>query len=159
MQAENVVKDGSSEGAKANTGDLDFESLFLEDTWGVTSTPADGADEPKMDGGSKADGKKKSGGKGSKSGKSQNSTGGEIVSGCNGDGGGGTVSGSSYEGGYPELKPNAIWSESDCDLLMFLEARYMEEKWLQMQAGFFNWTGRMVDAEIIKAKFAEDGLI
>jgi len=41
---------------------------------------------------------------------------------------------------------------------MFLEARYMEEKWLQMQAGFFNWTGRMVDAEIIKAKFAEDGL-
>jgi len=89
--------------------------------------------------------------------KFRHSCGSELINGGNTSAGnwnnGGPV------GGYPELKSNSVWSEADCDLLMFLEARYMEEKWLQMQAGFFNWTGRMVDAEIMKAKFAEDGLL
>lgn len=57
----------------------------------------------------------------------------------------------------PELKPNKFWTEQDVDILMFLEARHTDEKWLQIQAGFYNWTGRMVDSDIIKAKFIEDG--
>ncbi|KAG9229715.1 hypothetical protein BJ875DRAFT_522223 [Amylocarpus encephaloides] len=55
------------------------------------------------------------------------------------------------------LKPNSIWSKDDCEVLEELERRHKNNKWLEVQAGFFNWTGRMVEGEIIQKKFREDG--
>ncbi|KAH8821768.1 hypothetical protein F5884DRAFT_102332 [Xylogone sp. PMI_703] len=54
------------------------------------------------------------------------------------------------------LRPNFIWSQEDCEVLEMLEEQYVEQKWLQLQAKFFNWTGRMIPAEIIQKKFEED---
>ncbi|KAI9741553.1 MAG: hypothetical protein M1818_004359 [Claussenomyces sp. TS43310] len=53
----------------------------------------------------------------------------------------------------PRLQPDDIWDRGDCELLEILEARYRDQKWLQIQAGFYNLTGRMVAADIIKLKF------
>ena len=55
------------------------------------------------------------------------------------------------------LQHNEIWSKDDCEVLEILEAQYREHKWLHIQAGFFNWTGRMISAELIESKFREDG--
>jgi len=137
---------------------LDFENLFLDDNWGVSPQPAGGAEEGNMSSPAGRDN-----GKSNKSGTSQKAYGDELVSGRSfgsglDDGDGAPVGRSGNGCGYPELNPDVHWSEADCDLLMFLESRYVDEKWLQMQAGFFNWTGRMVAAEIIKAKFEKDGL-
>ncbi|KAI0514425.1 hypothetical protein F5B22DRAFT_647737 [Xylaria bambusicola] len=60
---------------------------------------------------------------------------------------------------YPDqktLKPDRFYSESDCRVLAGLEARYRANKWLHIQADFCNATGRMVEAEILKAKFDEE---
>ncbi|KAI1193816.1 hypothetical protein F5X97DRAFT_312902 [Nemania serpens] len=60
---------------------------------------------------------------------------------------------------YPDqkaLRPDRFYSESDCRVLAGLEARYRAHKWLLIQADFRNATGRMVEAEILKAKFYED---
>jgi hypothetical protein len=40
-----------------------------------------------------------------------------------------------------------------------LEAKYEENKWMHMQAGFYNWGGRMVDASMIEKKFRDDGAV
>ena len=56
------------------------------------------------------------------------------------------------------LRSDASWSAHDCHLLEELEATYRNNKWLQMQADFYNWTGRMVDSSIIERKFKDDGL-
>jgi hypothetical protein len=55
------------------------------------------------------------------------------------------------------LKPDAVWTQDDCEVLEWLESKYEENKWLHMQAGFYNWTGRMVIAELIQKKFRDDG--
>ncbi|KAI1111094.1 hypothetical protein F5Y14DRAFT_464995 [Nemania sp. NC0429] len=60
---------------------------------------------------------------------------------------------------YPDRKtlhPDRFYSESDCRVLAGLEARYRANKWLYIQAEFCNATGRMVEAEILRAKFYED---
>ncbi|KAI8951321.1 hypothetical protein F4801DRAFT_294248 [Xylaria longipes] len=60
---------------------------------------------------------------------------------------------------YPDqkvLRADRFYSESDCRVLAGLEARYRANKWLYIQADFCNATGRMVQAEILKAKFYED---
>ncbi|RFU33934.1 hypothetical protein B7463_g2412, partial [Scytalidium lignicola] len=54
------------------------------------------------------------------------------------------------------LRPNFIWSQEDCETLEMLEEQYVEQKWLQLQAKFFNWTGRMIPAELIQKKFEDD---
>lgn len=51
------------------------------------------------------------------------------------------------------LEADGIWSREDCETLELLEQRYRDHKWLQMQAGFYNMTGRMVSADIIRLKF------
>ncbi|KAI0201237.1 hypothetical protein F4808DRAFT_131781 [Astrocystis sublimbata] len=59
---------------------------------------------------------------------------------------------------YPRqkiLRPDRFYSESDCRVLAGLEARYRANKWLYIQADFCNATGRMVDSEILRAKFEE----
>jgi hypothetical protein len=59
--------------------------------------------------------------------------------------------------GKGRLKPDAVWTRDDCEVLEWLESKYEENKWLHMQAGFYNWTGRMVIAELIQQKFRDDG--
>jgi hypothetical protein len=56
------------------------------------------------------------------------------------------------------LKADDNWSREDCEILEMLEARYREQKWLSMQASFYNLTGRMVRADIIERKLSETGL-
>ena len=56
-----------------------------------------------------------------------------------------------------QLHVNDVWSKDDCEVLELLELQYREHKWLHIQAGFFNWTGRMITAELIECKFREDG--
>ncbi|KAI2643535.1 hypothetical protein GGS21DRAFT_542308 [Xylaria nigripes] len=53
------------------------------------------------------------------------------------------------------LRPDANYTESDCRILAGLEARYRAQKWLQIQADFCNATGRMVDEQLLRAKFYE----
>jgi len=53
------------------------------------------------------------------------------------------------------LKADDNWSREDCEILEMLEARYREQKWLSMQASFYNLTGRMVRADIIERKLSE----
>jgi hypothetical protein len=66
-----------------------------------------------------------------------------------------------YEQGYGQnwrgLRADAIWTLADCECLEQLEQRYRVNKWLHLQADFYNWTGRMVSAELIEQKFREDG--
>lgn len=61
------------------------------------------------------------------------------------------------ESGKGRLRPDGIWTQDDCEVLEWLESKYEENKWLHMQAGFYNWTGRMVIAELIQKKFKDDG--
>jgi hypothetical protein len=61
--------------------------------------------------------------------------------------------------GYGRLRPDDIWSREDLEVLEFLEAKYEENKWMYMQAGFYNWGGRMVDASMIEKKFRDDGAV
>jgi len=55
------------------------------------------------------------------------------------------------------LRPDGVWTEDDCEILEYLKNKYEENKWLHMQAGFYNWTGRMVIAQLIEQKFKDDG--
>ena len=61
--------------------------------------------------------------------------------------------------GQVRLRPDDVWTKEDCDILDMLETRYTEHKWLHLQAGFYNWTGRMVVGEMIERKFVEDGAL
>ncbi|TGO54474.1 hypothetical protein BOTNAR_0266g00080 [Botryotinia narcissicola] len=56
------------------------------------------------------------------------------------------------------LRPDKIWSAEDCETLEYLMEKHRSTQWLQLQAGFFNYTGRMVKAEFIERKFIKDGL-
>lgn len=67
--------------------------------------------------------------------------------------------GSREQSMHKSLQPDNIWTEEDCRIMEELEKRHRENKWLEIQAGFFNWTGRMVVAEIIEKKFKRDGFI
>ncbi|KAI0408245.1 hypothetical protein F4802DRAFT_458923 [Xylaria palmicola] len=60
---------------------------------------------------------------------------------------------------YPDrkaLRPDRFYSESDCRVLAGLEARHRALKWLHIQADFRNATGRMVEADMLRAKFYEE---
>jgi len=57
-----------------------------------------------------------------------------------------------------QLLPDENWSAEDCYLLREIEAKFERTKWLQVQADFYNWSGRMVDASFIQGKFQKDGL-
>lgn len=63
--------------------------------------------------------------------------------------------GESDSGSGGRLKADANWTEVDCAILEMLEARYREQKWLSLQASFYNLTGRMVVAEMIERKLME----
>ncbi|KAE8450210.1 hypothetical protein EG329_006991 [Mollisiaceae sp. DMI_Dod_QoI] len=118
----------------------------------------DGGKEKKSNygaGGGKKDKKhKKQGGGGDNQNKDQISKPGDGDNEDNGGGHGGyNFSGPQI---YGKLKPDSMWSKDDCDVLENMMERYEGEKWLHMQAGFYNWTGRMVAAEFIEKKFKHD---
>lgn len=60
--------------------------------------------------------------------------------------------------GKGHLRPDHIWSAEDCETLEYLMEKHTSTQWLQLQAGFFNYTGRMIKAEFIERKFRKDGL-
>lgn len=52
--------------------------------------------------------------------------------------------------------PDAAWSAADCRILAVIESKYDALRYKQYQADFFNATGRMVSADLIRAKMARD---
>ncbi|KAI1635915.1 hypothetical protein F4809DRAFT_642024 [Biscogniauxia mediterranea] len=64
-----------------------------------------------------------------------------------------------YGAMYPNqrtLRPDARWSADDCRTLAVLEARRRHLWWQFLQSDFYNATGRVVDAEVLRAKFEEE---
>ena len=48
--------------------------------------------------------------------------------------------------------PDAYFGPRDCEVLAAVESRYQRGKWLEMQANFYNVTGRMVPLDLIRKK-------
>ncbi|KAM0340025.1 hypothetical protein ACHAPQ_001299 [Fusarium lateritium] len=60
-----------------------------------------------------------------------------------------------YKEMYPaeiHPKPDAYLGKRDCDILASLDSKYKKSRWLEMQANFYNVTGRMVPLEAIRAR-------
>lgn len=60
-----------------------------------------------------------------------------------------------YKDMYPaeiQPKPDAYFSRQDCDLLATIDSKYKKSRWLEMQANFYNATGRMIPLEAIRRK-------
>ncbi|CAH0053457.1 unnamed protein product [Clonostachys solani] len=51
---------------------------------------------------------------------------------------------------YP--KADETFSQADCEILASVESQYKRSKWLEMQANFYNVTGRLVPIELIRAR-------
>ncbi|KAJ4388971.1 hypothetical protein N0V93_006433 [Gnomoniopsis smithogilvyi] len=51
-------------------------------------------------------------------------------------------------------EPDEIFDEDDCILLALADSRRRENRWLNIQADYFNVTGRMVPQEVLKWKLA-----
>lgn len=51
-------------------------------------------------------------------------------------------------------EPDEIFDEDDCILLALADSRRRENRWLNIQADYFNVTGRMVPLEVLKWKLA-----
>ncbi|OBS18697.1 hypothetical protein FPOA_10424 [Fusarium poae] len=47
-------------------------------------------------------------------------------------------------------QPDAYLNERDCALLSTIDSKYKQSRWLEMQANFYNVTGRMVPLEAIR---------
>jgi hypothetical protein len=47
------------------------------------------------------------------------------------------------------------FSALDCQVLSLLEVKHKVQRWLELQAGFFNATGRMVPVEMLRRKLGE----
>lgn len=50
------------------------------------------------------------------------------------------------------VEPDAHFSRGDCLVLEMIDARYRSTRWQEIQARFFNETGRMVPLEVIRRK-------
>ncbi|CAG7558640.1 unnamed protein product [Fusarium equiseti] len=46
--------------------------------------------------------------------------------------------------------PDAYLNQRDCDLLATIDSKYKRSRWLEMQANFYNVTGRMIPLEAIR---------
>ncbi|SPJ75093.1 uncharacterized protein FTOL_04824 [Fusarium torulosum] len=60
-----------------------------------------------------------------------------------------------YKEMYPaeiHPKPDAYLGKRDCDVLASIDSKYKKSRWLEMQANFYNVTGRMVPLEAIRAR-------
>lgn len=54
------------------------------------------------------------------------------------------------------IRTGGDWTECECAMLEKVLRRYENNKWLHIQAGLFNMTGRMVDGEVIRQKVEVD---
>ncbi|EEU44616.1 uncharacterized protein NECHADRAFT_84575 [Fusarium vanettenii 77-13-4] len=54
----------------------------------------------------------------------------------------------------PEIhpQPDKDFCKKDCELLGSIDAKYKKSRWLEMQANFYNVTGRLIPLETIRAK-------
>ncbi|KAL2676673.1 hypothetical protein Neosp_010437 [[Neocosmospora] mangrovei] len=54
----------------------------------------------------------------------------------------------------PEIhpQPDKDFCKKDCELLGSIDAKYKKSRWLEMQANFYNVTGRLIPPETIRAK-------
>ncbi|KAK2628528.1 hypothetical protein QTJ16_001631 [Diplocarpon rosae] len=57
---------------------------------------------------------------------------------------------------YGKLRPTSVWTADDCMKLEHLDRMY-QYKWAHIQKGFYDWTGRMISADLIERKFRDDG--
>ncbi|KND93913.1 hypothetical protein TOPH_01847 [Tolypocladium ophioglossoides CBS 100239] len=60
-----------------------------------------------------------------------------------------------YQAMYPNMiqpEPDEFFGERDCAVLASVDSKYKRSKWLEMQANFYNVTGRMVPLHIIRDK-------
>ncbi|OWO99792.1 hypothetical protein B2J93_6847 [Marssonina coronariae] len=55
-----------------------------------------------------------------------------------------------------KLRPSSAWTADDCAKLEHLD-RMHQYRWAHIQKGFYDWTGRMISAELIERKFKDDG--
>jgi hypothetical protein len=53
------------------------------------------------------------------------------------------------------LSPDGSLSARDCYVLRVLDSKHKVERWLRLQAAFFNATGRMVPVELLQAKLEQ----
>lgn len=51
------------------------------------------------------------------------------------------------------VQPGSVFSDLDCKLLTILVTKHRRQKWLELQAEFFNTTGRMVDARLLESQW------
>lgn len=47
-------------------------------------------------------------------------------------------------------QPNGYFSQEDCNVLATFDSKYKRSRWLEMQANFFNVTGRMVPVDALR---------
>ncbi|KAK3181085.1 hypothetical protein K4F52_007626 [Lecanicillium sp. MT-2017a] len=56
---------------------------------------------------------------------------------------------------YVELEADACFSQRDCEILKTLDSQYRKCRWLEIQANFYNATGRMIPLERIRTKLEQ----
>jgi hypothetical protein len=140
-----------------DTGGMDFSTLFTDENWGNTGGSGWG---PPKEVAQETDAKKNDGGgcgKGEDKSKKK-----EVSMQKNNDYTDDFFNPSYYSVQHERqgrLKADGIWTNHDVKVLEMLESQYTEHKWMHIQAAFYNWTGRMVDGELIKQKFADDGAV
>ena len=65
-----------------------------------------------------------------------------------------------YSDLYPPLitpRPDEYFGPRDCEILAAVESKWQRSKWLEMQANFYNVTGRMVPLHVIREKCERAG--
>jgi hypothetical protein len=160
---------GADDGGVMGGGNMpDFGALFVDEAEDGGDEQSEGEGQWQKKNSTNGNG----GGKNGRGGKKQKQNGNKQQNGNHNqqtNGGGSQNSqggGSSYGNPFddpPEqtptgkLRPDGVWTEDDCEILEYLKNKYEENKWLHMQAGFYNWTGRMVIAQLIEQKFKDDG--
>ncbi|KOS18365.1 hypothetical protein ESCO_002550 [Escovopsis weberi] len=63
-----------------------------------------------------------------------------------------TLRGELYGPAHASIQPDELFGPRDSQILAAAESKYHRSKWLEMQANFYNATGRMVPLELIRAK-------
>lgn len=142
-------------------GGMDFSGLFTDEAWGNTGGSG-WNDRPAASQSPSQNEKNDTNSNNRNKSKSQNQK--QQNNSPNGDSGNKGFDNDGFDsqeeyGGEGRLKVDDIWSKHDVEVLEMLEQRYTEHKWLHIQAGFYNWTGRMVVAEMIERKFRDDGAV
>lgn len=137
-------------------GGIDFGGLFTDDAWNVNSGGSGWNDREKEGGGGK-EGQKNDGGADEK--EKDQSKNKELSKQRNADDCLKFGENNNEQRGQGKLKADDIWSKHDLEVLEMLESKYRDHKWLHMQADFYNWTGRMVAAELIEQKFRDDNAV